>query len=240
MEVNKLIYRIDIQHFITHAIDHFTSDELIACKYVLFSAKITNQGTRLNVTKITDLYPTPSIVTNYAEYQDDKLMEEMYMDFLNPKKRKKGDEWIENKIYDTFIKPLMNHETTVIVCDKNENIYVDVFCKYLKDRFSIEVIDLNELFIKGHTGPIYLDRTEVHNKSVEVARDVVRKKAAALESTADGREKLFNAMNKKEKIRKLKELGIEINGADKDHIDEILREAWINQDETNDYVEWKQ
>lgn len=238
-----MIYRIDIQHFITHAIDHFTSDDLVNCKYAILSAKIQNQGTRQNVSKIVDLYPLTDHIVAYNEYKDKELLEKMYLDYLNPKKRKKGDEFIENKVLDTFIHPLMNHEDVMIICDQLENDYVDIFCKYLKDKFAIEVIDLNELFIKGRTGPIYLDRDEVHDRSVEANRAALRQKAESYESSEDGRRELLKNMNKKEKIAKLKELGIKVTDSDKDHLDDILEEAWVAPDDDkdekdHDYVEW--
>lgn len=230
-----MIYRIDFQHFMTHAIDHFDSQELAHFQYAIISAKIRNGHRCDNIEKISELYPTPEIVMNYAEYKDKEIMEKMYMDMLNPKLKDPRDtDYVANMVYRTFVQSLINHYDVVIMCDEIENDYIDVLCKYLKKKFSIEVIDLNELFIKGRVGPIYLDRDKIRDKAVDIRRAAAREQLKALESTREGKLKIIGMMNTKAKISKLKELGIKVSSADKKNLDKLLIEEWAENDNTVD------
>ena len=224
-----MIYRIDKQHFLTHAIDHFTRDELIHLKYAIISAAINNYGKATNVSKVNELYPTVEIIENYAEFKDKRIMEKMYMELLTPDKNERGINFATTTIYKCFINPLLKNDDVVIICDRNENDYIDVLCKFLKKHFELEVIDLNELFTKGKIGPIYIDRKSIKDKAVDIRLDSLDKKRRDLETTSDGRRKLLGMMNKKEKLRKLKEIGITVN--DNDNLDELLIDAWVEDEE---------
>lgn len=228
-----MIYRIDFQHFLTHAIDHFTRDELTHFQYAIISAKIKNGGRVSNMAKISELFPDPEIVINYSEFKDKKILESMFMDMLHPSKKDNGDnyEWISGIFYKTFINPLKHHQDIVIICDEVENDYIDVLCKCLKKYYAIEVIDLNELFSKGRVGPIYIDRDEIHNKAVDIARAASKEMIRTMSMTRDGRLKLISKMSKKDKIEKLEELGIKVTAADKDNLDKLLIEEWADNDE---------
>ncbi len=233
-----MIYRIDKKNFICHMIDHFTSDELIQMTYLIISAKVINGGTCKNVKKINELYPTTEVVNAYAEYEDDKILEKMYLDVLSPTNKSEGN-YISNKIYTNIIQPLLNHEDVVLICDEKENPYLDVLCKFLDKKFSIEVIDLNKLFTEGHIGAIYIDRKEISDKAVPICRQALKDMYHSLESTRDGREKILARMSRKDKLRKLKELGIKVTSADK-NLDKLLVDAWVNDedDDDEDYKEW--
>lgn len=220
----------------THAIDHFDSQVISHFQYVIISAKIRNGRRCENIVKVSELYPTPDIVMSYAEYKDKNILEKMYMEMLNPKNKNPNDnDYIANISYRTFVQPLINHYDIVIMCDEIENDYIDVICKYLKKKFSIEVIDLNELFIKGRVGPIYLDRDEVWNRAVDTRRDAAKERLKSLESTREGKLKLIGMMNKRAKIQKLKELGIKVNAGDKSNLDKLLIEEWAENDNSDEY-----
>lgn len=237
-----MLYRIDIQHFITHAIDHFTSDELKGCLYDIISAKIANNGTRENCYKLNELYPVPEIVTAYAQYPDKKMLEDAYMEQLDPAEKKRGDDYIDNRIYLDIIKPLLDHRDVILICDQSENDYMDVICKYLKKKFHMETIDLNKLFIEGHVGPIYIDRKDINDRAVDIRRAAAIRKKESLETTKDGREELLRNMSKKEKAHKLNELGIKLKKSDmdEDNLNALLYELWVNSEEFNEYQEWSQ
>lgn len=224
-----------MQHFLSHAIDHFTREELTHFQYAIISAKITNGGRAQNVVKINELYPLNDIVIDYAECKDKDIMEKMYMDYLLPKKSKEYDQSdadiMANIFYRTFVNPLVNHNDIIIICDRIENDYIDVICKVLKDEYSIDVIDLNKLFIDGHIGPIYIDRKDIWDKCVDIRRIAAANGVRALESTSDGRMKLLKMMTKKQKIEKIKELGIRINDYDKKDLNQILIDAWVEDDD---------
>lgn len=227
-----MIYRIDYQHFLTHMIDHFTTEEITHFQYAIISAKILNNNKVANVGKISELYPDPETVLTYAEYRDKKVLEKMYMDLLLPEKRE-GDkkDWMSNIFYKVFINTFIHHQDVVIICDREENDYIDVLCKCLKTKFAIDVIDLNELFSKGRVGSIYIDRDEVWNKAVDIRRASMNQQFKALSSSRDGKLKLIELMGKKEKLQKLKELGIKVTKSDKEHLDKLLIEEWVDNDE---------
>lgn len=229
-----MIYRIDIQHFLSHAIDHFTAEELSHFQYAIVSAVVRSGGRVPNVVKINDLYPLPEIVMEYADYKDKSIMEKMYMDYLCPKKENDlgmGKNQMANIFYKTFINTLIGHVDVVILCDRSENDYIDVICKVLKKEYKIEVIDLNKLFSEGRVGSIYIDRKEIWDKAVDIRRAAGRDQVKALESTSGGRLKLLNMMNKKQKIEKIEELGIKITSYDKKDLDSILMDGWVNDED---------
>lgn len=231
-----MIYRIDMQHFLSHAIDHFTIEELTHFQYAIISSKIRNGGRVQNVSKLNSFYPPPEIIIDYSEHKDKSIMGKQYMDFLSPKKSNDmgmTKSQMANMFYTTFINNIINHVDIVIICDKTENDYIDIICKVLKKDYGIEVIDLNELFIKGEVGPIYIDRDKIWDNAVDIRREAGKDQIRALESSSGGRLKLLNMMTKKQKIKKIEELGIAINNYNNDDLNSILMDAWVNDDEDN-------
>lgn len=229
-----MIYRIDIQHYLTHAIDYFTQEELTHFQYAIISAVIRNQGTSLNVAKVNELYPLPEIIIEYEEYKDKSIMEKMYTEFLSPKKDNDigmTRNQMANIFYRTFINTLNSHVDIIILCDKSENQYIDVICNVLYKDYHIEVIDLNKLFSEGRIGPIYIDRKKIWDRCVDVRREAGKDMNRAIESSVEGRERLLKMMTKKDKIRKIEELGINITDYDKKDLDYILMTAWVYDDE---------
>ena len=95
----------------------------------------------------------------------------------------------------------------------------------------IDVIDLNKLFSEGRIGPIYIDRDEIWDKAVDIRRAAGEDQIRALASTSGGRLKLLGMMKKKDKIKKIKELGINITNYNKEDLDSILMDAGVNDDE---------
>lgn len=225
-----MIYRIDIQHFLTHAIDYLTSDELRSGQYLLVSAKIKNLSRADNVVKCPELYPTPEIIEAYAEYQSKDILEKMYFELLAPDKGDKSG-WIDNVFYRFIIDPLLSHQNLFILCDEKENDYIDALCKYLKKTFAIEVIDLNVLFSKGRIGPIHIDRDEIHDRAVDIRKVALRNEQRQKSLTQRGRAELMGMMTKKEKLRKLKELGVTVDKNNDNEIDDLLRIEWVNDGE---------
>lgn len=229
-----MIYRIDIQHFLGHAIDYFTPEELTHFQYAIISAAVKNNSKVSNVVKVSELFPLPEIVISYNEHKDKSIMEKMYRDFLLPEADNDmglTKKHMANVFYNTFINTLINHHDVVIVCDQCENDYIDVICKLLKEHFDIEVIDLNELFTKGRIGPIYIDRKEIWDHAVDIRRAAGDDMRRALESSVDGRMKLLDMMTKKQKIKKLKEIGIDITSTKNEDLNALLMSAWVNDED---------
>ena len=130
-------------------------------------------------------------------------------------------------IYRAFVNTVMIHHDILILCRENENEYIDVLVEYIHGTFGLECINLNDLFIKGRVGPYSLDRTLIHNKTVDMRYQYGNDMMRELESTEGGREKLLSSMTKKQKIERLESLGIIVNKSDHDELDNLLREEWV-------------
>lgn len=224
-----MVYRIDWKHFLLHAIDHFSRDDLVHMNYVIVSAKIRNTGTMSTVVRLNDLYPTNEIIVNYSENHSRDYLKRAMFGLYD-----QIAEDVPKTFYDVFINTLIAHIDVMIVCakvqDDFENQYVDVLCEYLKKRYGIDVIDLNKLFTDGCVGPIYLDRDEVWNKAVDIRRAAGHDMIKSYESSQDGREYLLRKMSKKDKLCKLKELGIHVTKGDLSKLDELLMDAWVKDE----------
>lgn len=216
-----MLYRIDFERFLTHAIDHFTRDELSHFEYAIISAGVNNGGRCKNIAKISDLFPTPDIMENFIEYGDKAILKKMYFKYLDN---------FSNLIYKAFINNILHHKDIVILYREKETALIDVLVEYLKKNYALECIDLTELFIKGRAGSIYIDRSEIHNKAVDVRRAACKDQYNALESSRDGRLKLLGMMKAKDKIKKLKEIGIHITKGDIKDLDKLLIESWVEDD----------
>lgn len=235
-----MIYRIDYEHFLTHMIDYFTFEEIINFQYAIISAGIKNNGRLQQCAKLSLLYPDPDVLDVYIQYNDLNLFEKSYFEYLDPNREdleniKKGYSYfVHNAIFKAFVIPLKQHQDILIMCMKEENFIIDVFCKYLEKRFKIEVIDLNELFIKGSIGPIYIDREKIYKANKSIKQSCFNERVRELESTSDGRMKLIKDMSKKEKIEKLKEFGIDPVGEDLNNLDNLLFNIWNDEIENNE------
>lgn len=218
-------------------IDYFTLEDLYHFQYAIVSAAIPNQGmltasdgSNCVVAKISNLYPNSEIITAYAEHHDKKILEKMYIDQLDTSKT--GNDWVGRIILKGFVDPLLNHFDVLIVCKEEENDYIDILCKFLRKKFGIDVIDLNILFKEGHVGPIYIDRKEIRDNIVDIRREAVKLERESMESTRDGRLKLImNVMRKKDKIKKLNELGIRTKDESEEQLNRMLIDAWVDEED---------
>jgi uncharacterized protein YeaO (DUF488 family) len=202
-------------------IDHFTKKELLGMQYALITAGIKNDSKADSVARILNLYPSADILPWYQEYHDNERFRKMYRDEL----KKEHD-----SIHEAFIKPILAHHSMVIVCRKIENEFIDILTEYMEEKFSLPCIDLNKLFIEGRVDKIYIDLDEIHNSSVKLRREAVKHKLETEELTRNGRLKHLAKMNKKDKIRKLEELGITITKADHSRLNQLLIEEWVGEE----------
>lgn len=217
-----MIYRIDLRHFMTHAIDYFTLQDLNYCNYVIISAKIQNGGRSDMVTKCNELYPPYDITLMFDEMRGhDEPFEAFYRELKEGK-----DVNYRRIMYQFFINPLIQHQNIMIICEEIENDMVDVICKFLHKEYGVDVIDLNELFSTGRTGEIYIDLKDIWDKAVDCRREAGKEMLKSRMATADGRAELLKKLSMKEKKRQLKQQGISITNEEKKDIDKILLEVW--------------
>ena len=206
-------------------VDYFTAKELISLEYLIISASIGNTGICTNVARSGGaLYPTTDALSGYIESggTDTDQLKRAYIDELKITK---------NILYDLIIKPiLLYRHNIVLVCQEREDIYIDIMTEYLRKEFALPCIDLNRLFTTGETDIFYIDRKLVQNNTVELKREAVRNLRQRMESHPGGKiDMIYNHMNRDDKIKKLRELGVHVKKSDYDRLNDLLEEAWLEE-----------
>lgn len=231
-----MLYRINYKNFLMYAIDYFTRDELASIYYIIISAKVQNNGMNDHITKINELYPTIEIVTEYDSVQDMDILEKAYREMLGDDNHIEAgiptsETWAEHALY-RIIHPVIHSRPVVLICsdESHEDDYVTCLCKLLKRKYSLDVIDLNQLFTEGHVGPYHIDLNKIHNKTVPIARAITTQEFKDKSSTKDGRVEIIHNMSMKHKLKMLKQFDIRLSDDDKPNIDTILLDAWCEQD----------
>lgn len=225
-----MVYRIDLQHFLTHAIDYFSYDDLMGFQYCIISSVVKSQARISNMAKINMLYPNSDDIIQYYDDQNIDLFRKRYKHMLVGDKDDRINSLLP-LLYNTFVQPTLNHHSVLIVCDQSENYYIDVLCDVLNDQFAIEVANLNDLFTKGRLGSVYIDRDEIHDRAVDMRRMSATISYREKALTVDGRASLLESMKPAAMKQKLKELGINVNKSDKKHLKEMLMESWVNDED---------
>ena len=224
-----MLYRIDFETYLTHAIDHFPMSDLIRFQYVIISAGVNstkrddgirNSGDDTNVVKHNELYLNYDLNQLWAEYSDVDMIRKHYKEILDTKK---------DIIHNVFINLVLNHHDVIIVCRRKENPIIDILIEYIDETFSLQCIDLNKLFMEGSISAIYIDRDEIKDNAVDLRRQMERQIQHYDSMSHRGRVYTFENMTKKEKIKKLKEIGISVN--EYDDVDLLLLEGWVNNPE---------
>jgi len=206
-------------------VDHFTRDDILSMEYAIVSAGIKTAGRADGMSKINDLHPSNAksgIIDTYNQYQDKAILRKMYFEYLKE---------VEKLIYLTFVSPVLNHKNICIICYERENYYIDVLVDYIEEKFALEIIDLNKLFIDGRVGRLYIDRDVIHNKAVDIRRTAAKESVKIKESSRDGRLELMGMMKRKDKIKILEKRGIQINKSDHENLDQLLMEEWVEDNE---------
>ena len=215
-----MLFRIDLEHYLTHMIDYFTRDELVSINYVIIGT-IPSGSTNLRMGKFNELYPSTELIEQYALTGDIESIRKGYYDELKD---------YESLLYSAFINPVLQGHSIMIICRRDENPYVDILTDYLREKTSLDCIDLNKLFLEGKVGSIEIDMSQIKKKSIEIRRKAAEETYRSHASTVGGRAKLLGMMSVKEKIRKLKDLGIKVGKSDLSNLDTILTEVWVEEE----------
>ena len=219
-----MLYRINYERFLTHMIDHFTREELLSFQYAVISSGITISSRVLNAKKIPILWPYHDDYIEYVETGNLKVFKKLYLDWLKK-------EECEDMIYHLFLNQVLSRQNIMIVCLEREDFIIDILTEYLENKYSIKCINLNDLFIHGRVETLHIDYDEIHNHAVDLRKKVIKKDIESKSTTPEGRLKLLEIMPTKDKMNKLKELGIEMSKRDKKEFDKILIEEWVEADE---------
>ena len=209
-----MLYRIDFEHFLVHAIDHFTKYELNSFHFIIISAGIVNTAKVSNVTKINTLFPNGEIFNQYMESHNLTRFNEFYKNQLDD---------YEPVFYKSIISPLDHHKSVVLICRQAENFIIDYLCKYILEKYKIDTIDLNHLFIHGVINDFNFDLDEFKKICIEQKIKSGKELIELKKQSPAGRTELFEAMKKKDKIHLIKEIGYNHKKLNNDNIDKIIK-----------------
>lgn len=232
-----MLYRIDLENYLLDLIDFFTRDEILSFHNIIISTRIAwSAGATGPTHRLNSLYPNVETQTYYLETKNFDTAEEMYFDMLESKDGKSDIRHIPEyafsmePILQYLVRPILNNAPVLMLCMRDENWIVDMLSHYMKKKYNIDTIDLNQLFSKGSIGPISIDMDELRKMDRKntgiVAKDTIYLKSL----TEDGRREILHAMTEKDKIRKCKELGIKLKHDDLKKLDKILLEGWVADD----------
>lgn len=223
-----MIYRIDIQNFLLHAIDHLEFVDLNYAIYGIISSAITCGMKDLRCSKFNILYPLTETVMRYADTENKDVLEQELMAYYEKLLFKERSP----VFYDLFVKPIEEHANVILVCDRCENPYLDVLSAFVKKQFAIEVIDLNKLFEDGHLNPVRYNYSKICDKGKEIREITKREEMLAKASTEDGRMELLQHWNRKTKLALCKELKLRVRKSiDDETLNALLIDAWVREDD---------
>ena len=214
-----MLYRIDFEHFLVHAIDHFTRVELNSFHYVILSAGIVNTGKAINVVKINTLFPDYEIYNDYLQYKNLERFKENYFNQL--------EDYKEDVIYRSIISPLIKHKSLLLICRRMENFIIDVLSEYLLKEFKVDTIDLNHLFINGVINNFNFSLEEFKESCVNFKIDAAKKLVELKEKSPSGRAELFAKMDEKDKRNLIKKIGYNPKNLNLEQINSIIKNEWI-------------
>lgn len=218
-----MLFRINYKNFLLHMIDYFTADELTSLQYAVISAGIAVNGSeRENVVKLNMLYPSSEITSRYLDDENEDILRKTYTSELKT---------CDHQIFIDIVQPIVTHYHNIVLINlEKEDVYTDVLVEYIKKEFGMSCIDLNELFTEGETELYFIDRKDIRDRNVKLARSIAKAQLEGYESNDQGRLHLIkNVMSDKDKIAKLKELGVKrLKRDDLDRLDELLIETWLD------------
>ena len=91
---------------------------------------------------------------------------------------------------------------------------------------------MNRLFDKGEVDPIKWNPKRIRDSILKLQRKIKEASDDSMASTASGRLNLLDHMNRKERIKKLIQIGVDVDAHESDEvIQELLMEAWVKDDE---------
>lgn len=216
-----MLYRIDYERFLTHAIDYFTAEEILAMQFIVVGSVATS-GRIGNVLKKNDFYPNSEIQNIWIKHQKKDLIKKLYFEHL--KKH-------QYPIYTYIVNNILNHQNVVLIHKDLEGPYLDLFCEFIEKEYDIETINLTELFITGRHGSVYIDMGKIHDSAVDIRRAATMEEKKALESSPSGRLQMLTEMSRKDKLAKLKERGIKVDKRDYKNLDKLLIEDWVEEED---------
>lgn len=226
-----MLYCIDYEHFMVDMIDFFTKEEILSFIYLNTSVIIPDHESNYSV-KL--MYMVPSSDSEYyiSEKDDKKMADELYyQQLLNGVNTPYRGENTRHMWYKYLLGPLRNHQNVMMMCLRREMHYMDVLCKFIKEEFGVETINLNKLFTEGRVGDLVIDFHEFKDRTKDLRdswKEHNHQERMIAAQTYDGRLNLMQDMSKKEKIKQLELIGVSYIPKDEDEIDALLMESWVN------------
>lgn len=218
-----MIYIVSHEKFLMHMIDYFTRDELSYLEYRIISAGMIAGNNLLSVASANALFPSFENQNIWIDTQNlDALKQGFYEDL----------DLEYNTLYHSIVEPFSEHLDVVLLTTDQEYVYLKILAEYVRERFKIPVIDLNRLFDKGEVDPIKWNPKRIRDSILKLQRKIKEASDDSMASTASGRLNLLDHMNRKERIKKLIQIGVDVDAHESDEvIQELLMEAWVKDDE---------
>ena len=218
-----MIYIISHEKFLMHMIDYFTKEELSYLEYRIISAGIIAGNNVMSVSSANALFPSFENQNNWIETQNREVLTNGFYADLD----------LEfNNLYYSILKPFYDHCDVVLITTESEYVYLEILAKYIFEKFSIPVINLNELFHRGELDPVKWNPKRIRESIEKLQRKIKETNNDSMQSTASGRITLLQHMNRKERIKKLIQIGVDVDAHESDEmIQELLMEAWVKDDD---------
>lgn len=213
-------------------IDWFDYPIMTSIYWVVLSYEIGWTGRNNKVWKPSSdnggIFPPGSIIDYYDETRDYATSKKMYWDYLMKRENELDIPCAVADIYKHVIAPTKHHCNVCIVYTEPETWVCDALGEFIKDKFAVEMVDLDHLFKHGWVKGFYLDLELIREKSSEIELTSKLLDIHDKIQTSSGRAELMSKMSKKEKIKLLKDLGIKASKSD--DVDRMLTEAWVQSD----------
>ena len=223
-----MLYCIDYEHFMVDMIDFFTREEILSFIYIDISVRTPHDQSNYSA-KVMAFVPSSESEFYMAEHSDEKVADDMYYEQLsfglNTPDR---DQNTRHIWYKFILGPLRDHANVMLMCLRPEMHYMKTLCKFIKNEFGIDTINLNKLFTDGHVGNLVIDFKELKDRTRDIKTSWKEHNILQRSMDVNGRRELMKDMTKKEKIKQLKAVGVSYIPKSEEEIDALLTESWVN------------
>nr|DAN39850.1 MAG TPA: hypothetical protein [Caudoviricetes sp.] len=218
-----MIYMVSHEKFLMHMIDYFTRDELSYLEYRVISAGMVSGNNVLSVVSANALFPSFENQNLWIETNNRDALKKGFYEDLDLE---------YNTLYHSVIEPFAEHMDVVLITTEQEFVYLEILAEYLLERYKLPIINLNQLFGQGEIDPMKWNPKRIMDGIRRIQRKIKEANQDSMSSTPSGRLTLMNHMDRKERIKKLIQIGVDVDAHESDEvIQELLMEAWVKDDE---------
>lgn len=211
-----MIYHMSTKTFMKDFITNVDMDDVLDYQYVIISSGIKADRSKENVTKMTDLFPSNRIASDYLNSGNDEELFMAYYEQLDD---------INCRVYCAFmIKESIENGDVIILYGPNENKrvpYMKAFEDFMLNEFEYPVYNFKD-FLKGECEEIDVDEKMCLKKANRI---IEKSKSRALDphvSTTQQRRKYISELSKKELKKLIRKSGADDLGGSKSDMKDML------------------